>query len=376
MPAKTSDRIPDVNPFEASGSGAPLLEDNFWFPNRWMKELNRQLIELGDNGDSCRPLLIIGEYGSGKSYCLRWLERVAFPKKKVYSYYFENPEVRFYDLVNALLRRIGRKHFAKLLFEISSPHLLTPRQRTLFSQGFEEFLSRSTRRVSQEELMEFQEAIRKAEICTDEEVAMCLARVVVETRQKPFFEYRDFLSSRPGGYAADRQEVSFFTAILKTLKMAEGVNRIAFLIDEFEQVSLQRKLTRKDALDYLVTLKRLIDTAKEGALWLVLGMTPDAAAKTVQLDPSLDERFFKFYVPGLTKDEAAELVRERFQKHDLPIPFEDEFIGALPPSTFSNPRRLVKVFFVATNRAIDSGKIQSNKQVAEIDSQLYPEGGV
>jgi len=376
MAGKKGNKLPSTNPFEASGSGAPLVEEDFWFPKRWSDALQEKLTQLGEDRDKCRALFIVGEYGSGKSYCLRWLERVAFPKRKIVSYYFENPEVRFYDLANALLRRIGRKHFAKLLFEISSPHLTTPQQKSLFSHGFEEYLTRTSRKPSQDELNEFQEAIIAAGICKDEEVAMCLARVVVETRQKPYFEYRDFISAKPGGYVAEKQEVNFFNALLKTMRVAEGVDRIAFLVDEFEQVSLQRKLTRKDALDYHVTLKRLIDTATEGGLWLVLGMTPDAASKTKQLDPALSERCYEFVVPELTAEEASELVENRFKARGEPFPFEKGFINSLPPSTYSNPRRLVKVFFVATNNAIATGSVQTTKDLSAVDEQLYPQGGI
>lgn len=361
------------NPFEPSGSGAPLREDKFWFPEQsWTKPLHRHLDQL-DSGSGRRAIAVIGDYGSGKSYILRWMERSEFPARNVLPFYFENPEVKFYDLANSLLRRIGRKHFAKLLFELSSQHRRRPLQRSLFDSGFDTYLSHSPMKASPYEIEDFQEALKRAEVTDDDQIAHCLARVIVETRKKPYFEYRDFVSTRSGAYVAERQEARYFGAILKVLRLADGVDRVAFLLDEFEQVSLQRKLTRKDAQDYFVTLKRLLDVTDEGDLWLILAMTPDAAEKTGALDPAFWDRCYRFQIPALEKPDAEALVKERFKHVDAEtIPFAPGFIDALQPTTYGSPRRLVKVFHVATNKAMKLGKSLSKEQLSEIDRELYP----
>ena len=382
MAKKKSRRTPTIesNPFEPSGSGAPLREEGFWFPEKsWKQPLVERLDRL-DSGTGRRAILVIGDYGSGKSYVLRWLERVEFPKRNVLPYYFENPEVKFYDLANALLRRIGRKHFAKLLYELSAHHRQRPRQRTLFERGFDAYLAGAPIKPSLSDVLDFQEAIKQAGITGDDEIANCLARVIVDTRRKPYFEFRDFVSTKSGSYAAERQEPPFFDAILKVLRIADGVERIAFLLDEFEQVALQRKLTRRDAHDYLVTLKRLLDAMEAGDLWLVLAMTRDAADKTKTLDPAFWERCYEFTIPQLSAEDAETVVTRRFSESkpkpiDVFSVFEADFIQALAPTTYASPRYLIKVFHDAVNEAMRTRKPVSNVRLSEIEQDLYPSAG-
>jgi hypothetical protein len=361
------------NPFEPSGSSAPLVGDEFWLPSvTWKEKLQEHIGKLG-TGEGARSLVVVGGYGSGKSYVLRWLERVEFPRLKVLPYYFENPEVRFYDLANSLLRRIGRKHFAKLLWELAKPNRENPQQRMLFSRGFEAYLDRTMKKVAPAELDDLREAIKKSGITEDEEIAHRFALLIAETPRKPFFEYRDFLVSKSGSLVAQGQEPRYFAAILKTLRVADNVDRVAFLLDEFEQISLGKRLTRRDSQDYLVTLKRLIDITREGDLWLVLAMTPAAADQTNRLDPAFWERCYQFEIPPLTKEDAVALVEERL-KHaeNSGRLFETDYIEALQPTTIQSPRRLVKVFHAAVGKVMETGRQLKKPELAAIDKMFYP----
>ena len=374
---KTTQRRVDLdsNPFEPSASGAPLVEADFWLPDRtWKRELQR-FLDMLETGEGIRSLAIVGGYGSGKSYLLRWLERSEFPRRKVLPFYFENPEVRFYDLANSLLRRIGRKHFAKLLFELADPNRDIPQQRTLFSEGFEAYMERLKPRPSLHEQRDFQQAIQRSEITDDEEIADCLARLIVETPRKPYFEYRDFVSTRSGSLAAHGQEARYFSAILKVLRLADNVDRVGFLVDEFEEISLQKRMTRRDSQDYLVTLRRLLDITDEGELWLVLTMTLDAAGKTERLNPAFWDRCYRFDIPPLTKADATQLIEQRIKRVTSASPaslFGVDYMDSLQPTTAANPRRLVKVFHAAVAELIDRGKPLTGDRLAEIDQLLYP----
>jgi hypothetical protein len=362
----------EANPFEPSGSSAPLVEEEFWLPDvTWKQELKKWLDTLG-TGQGTRSLAIVGGYGSGKSYILHWLERVEFPKRKVLTFYFENPEVRFYDLANSLLRRIGRKHFAKLLWELAQPNRQQPQQRTLFAAGFEGYLDRVAKRTSTSELSDLQEAIKRSGVTDDDEIAHCLARLIAETPRKPYFEYRDFVASKSDSLVAQGQEPRYFAAILKTLRVADNVERVAFLLDEFEQISLRKRLTTKDSQDYLVTIKRLIDISQQGDLWLVLAMTPDAAEQTARLDPAFWDRCYRFDIPSLTQQDAKLLVEGRVNRHcDAGELFEADYIDALQPTTIENPRRLVKVFHAAVSQILKSKKRLSNADLTAIEQTIY-----
>ena len=364
----------DANPFEPSASGAPLVEDEFWLPDRTWKREVRGFLDGLETGAGIRSLAIVGGYGSGKSYILRWLERSEFPRRKVLPFYFENPEVKFYDLANSLLRRIGRKHFAKLLFELADPNREIPQQRSLFSKGFEAYMGRLRPRPSPHELQDFQQAIQRSAITNDDEIAYCLARLIVETPRKPYFEYRDFVSTKSGSLAAHGQEAHYFSAILKVLRLADNVDRVGFLLDEFEEISLQKRMTRRDSQDYLVTLRRLLDITAEGELWLVLAMTPDAADQTNRLNPAFWDRCYQFPIPSLLRADACQLIEERIKRVTSASPaslFGKDYMDSLQPTTVENPRRLVKVFHAAVAELIRTGKPLTGDRLAEIDHLLY-----
>src|SRR5579884_3406101 len=295
--------------------------------------------------------------GAANRMSFHRLERVELPERRIKPFYFDNPGVQFYSLANSLLRQIGRKDFAKSIWELASTHV-GGYQRSLFSLGFEDFLrgSQDSRRYDQA-VNVLQSAVLKAEITADEQIAHCLARIVTESGRKPYFEYRDFVAGR-GSLVAEGEEAPYFAAILKTLRLAGGITAVAFLIDEFEEVSLQKRLSRREAHDYLATLKRLINLTSGEDLWLFVAMTPDAVEKTRMLEPSLWERFttqgkYQFNIPELNTTDAQDLVAERLKsvravkERRRLFPFPDNFADHLTPATYSSPRRLIKFCFYA-----------------------------
>ena len=132
-----------------------------------------------------------------------------------------------------------------------------PYQGNLFRKDFEEYLaaeSHSRRGNRSDVALELQQAILAAGITTDDEIAHCLARIVADAVRKPYFEYRDFLPRSTGSLVAEAEEARYFAAILKTLSRGYGDAEVAFLIDEFEEIGLQKRLTKRDAHDYLATV--------------------------------------------------------------------------------------------------------------------------
>lgn len=109
------------NPFELAASGIPV-SGALWVPERWRHPLQNFLNTM-QHTSGPKAFAILGEYGSGKTYLLRWLEREEFPKRRIRPFYFDNPGAQFYDLANSLLRQIGREEFAKALWEFLNPQL-------------------------------------------------------------------------------------------------------------------------------------------------------------------------------------------------------------------------------------------------------------
>jgi hypothetical protein len=237
---------------------------------------------------------------------------------------------------------------------------------------------------------DLQNAIQKVGVTSDEEIAYRLARIIAETPTKPYFEYRDFVAGKRDSLVAEGEEAPYFKAVLRTLQLAGGVSAVAFLLDEFEEISLQKRLTRREAHDYLATLKRLINLTQSEDLWLIVAMTPPAAEETQMLEPALWERFtghgqYQFKIPPFTGDDTVDLVKSRLdaarvEGFTLPnnlFPFPDNLGTALSPATISSPRRLVKVCFYAISDANNAPLPFTYDYLQNIESKVYPtlEGG-
>ena len=351
----------EFNPFEPSAAGPPLR--GALSPPPTIAERTRELLDAHQTAGGAKALLVTGEYGSGKTCLLNWLHTDILPSRRIKSFYFDNPGVQFYDLANALLRTIGRKDFAKFIWELAGPFVSIPFQTDLFQSGFEEFVSAQGHRGRRQDITgPLQDAIRDAGITRDEEIAHCLARIVTDAVRKPYFEYRDFVPRQQGSLVAEAEEAPYFGAILRTISMGANAQAVAFLIDEFEEIGLQRRLTRRSAHDYLATLKRLINLSQsaENEFWIVLSMTPESYETTVEMDPALAERFGDrvLSVDPLTEDEAMTLIKSRIvaarckdahRETASLFPFPDEML--FRPVTYSNPRRLVKTCFYAIAEA-------------------------
>ena len=346
------------NPFEPSATGLPI-KGGFTL-QRDLEASATGILDTHVAGQGPKAIVIVGEYGSGKTCVLRWLHTEFFPSHNVASYYFGNPGVHFYDLANKLLRTIGRKNFAKFIWELAGSYVDVPVQGDMFRQGFEEYLSSAHRRkaVTENVIGSLHSAIMKADVTEDEEIGHCLARIVTGIVRRPYFSYRDFVPKGSGNVVAEGEEAPYLSAVLKTIVRGAGAQAIAFLIDEFEEIGLQKRLTKRAAHDYLSTMKRLISLTMSEDLdfWLILSMTPDAFETTRELQPALVERFSDrtIEVPPLGREDALNLVRGRIaavrsdgageQVDDL-YPFSEE--AFFRPDTYSNPRRLVKACFRA-----------------------------
>ena len=354
------------NPFEPAASGPPIGIP--FSPSAALESRLRDRVQALARTRGCKVVVIVGEYGSGKTCLLQWLHEKLLPEHRIQSYYFDNPGVHFYSLANTLLRSIGRKDFAKFIWELAGPHVQTPYQQSFFQTSFEEYLSaesRPGRRPRQEIAAPLQAAIKAAGVTSDEQIAHCLARIVTDAVRKPYFEYRDFLPREKESLVAEAVEAPYFGAILKTLSRGSGAVATAFLIDEFEEIGLQKRLTKRAAHDYLSTMKRLINLAmtEDNPFWLFLTMTPDVYHTTCELDPGLQERFAEhdgvFKIEPLQHDDMTALIQSRLdaarpQTPENPsrtrlFPFPDDL--PFSPATRANPRSLVKVCSSAISAA-------------------------
>ena len=371
----------EFNPFEPSAAGPPLKGP--LSPPTDIAEQTHKILDAHQTGDGTKALIVTGEYGTGKTCLLRWLHTDVLPDRRIKSFYFDNPGVQFYDLANALLRTIGRKDFAKFIWELAGPLVSGPYNLDLFQSGFEAYVTAQSKRRQPDLTQPLQKAILEAGIATDEEIAHCLARIVTDAVRKPYFEYRDFVPRQQGSLVPETEEAPYFRAILKTISKGTNAQAIAFLIDEFEEIGLQKRLTRRASHDYLATLKRLINLSESPDLefLIVLSMTPDSYQTTVEMNPALAERFAnRISIEDLSRQGAAALIRARLsaarsdsanRANASLSPFPDDI--NFRPVTYSNPRRLVKTCFYAISDATDTTPVPfSDSYLQSIEEKYYP----
>ena len=374
----------DFNPFEPSASGPPV-GINFQPPDSLATPM-AHLLDRHQTAAGPKVVVIVGEYGTGKTCLLHWLHEQVLPKRRIKSFYFDNPGVYFYDLANRLLRTIGRKNFAKFIWELAGPHVSTPYQRSLIRDGFEEYLlvESKSRHQRHKVVDPLQAAIIRAGITPDEEIAHCLARIVADAVKRPYFQYRDFLPRHDGSVVAENEEAPYFGAVLRTLLHGFGVDAVAFLIDEFEEIGLQKRLTKRAAHDYLATLKRLINLAhqEDNHFWLFLSMTPDVFDTTRRLEEALVERVSGdsiLQVATLQPTEAVALMQARLDAArpdgvtewtDSLFPFRDQV--PFSPKTRANPRRLVQACSAAIAAADDETPLPfSDDYLHDVETQRF-----
>ena len=376
----------DSNPFEPSASGAPLWGD--LTPPHDLERRTRELVNMYLTGTGVKGLMVVAEYGMGKTCLLDWLHTSILPSMKIRSFYFHNPGVHFYALANSLLNTIGRKDFAKFVWELASSHISDPLQGLLFESGFDAYLGHiytRGRHSNREEMTRLlQDAVLAAGITENEQIANCLARIAIDVPRKPYFEYRDFIPRQQGNVVAEGEEAPYFSAVLRTICEGTGAAAVAFLVDEFEEIGLQKRLTKKAAYEYLGTLKRLINLSQSEQVdfWMILSMTPDAYEATIELEPSLVDRFAgrELRIAPLTIEAARELMVSRISaarskglsKSTLPLyPFPERL--PFRPSTFANPRRLVKVCFRALAQANEEIDLPfPDDYLQRVEADLFP----
>ena len=365
------------NPFPPATTGTGFVDD-LSLPARWESKLREHIRELaGSEGD--KALVIEGAYGAGKTFILNWIQAKVLPEHRVKPYLLENPGVAFYDLANRLMRQVGRYEVAKALWEMLYPNDTESQQR-LFSLEFRQWLATLNNRTSRNRAIQMlSQALKDQDLAKDEEVLNKLSRLVVETGERPYFEYRDFVPRSSRSLVAEKEEPVYFQALVKILGRISDADGIAFLLDEFEDIALNRRLNRNQAAAYTNTLRRLLDVAQCENLWIILSTTPEGLARTAALDASLVQRCgHRYQIPQLSRDEAYGIVAQRLKSAWIDggeklWPFSEDALDGLLETSRSSPRRLIKIMWHSIGLAVERQESAplSGVLVQEAEERLY-----
>ncbi len=367
------------NPFPPATTGVAFIDD-VALPRTWEQSIGQCMDRLHASvGD--KALAVVGGYGSGKTFILSWIARKDLPQRRIQPYFFDNPGVAFYDLANRLMREVGRYELSKALWEMLYRPEEQQRQLLLMPREYPDWLATlRDRNLRQEATQSLSSALQQTGIATDEEIAYKFARVVVETRERPYYEYRDFVPRGTSSFVAEREEANYFRTLVRLLVRILEVDGIAFLIDEFEDVALGKRLNKRQTSEYIATLRRLLDTAREENLWIIVSMTPEGFDQTRSLDPSLIERFTERYdIPAMSSQDAYTMVSDRLRRARINEanglhPFPEEALSSLRPTTVASPRRLIKVLWrtLALVNSQEKNPSISLEALSRAEEELYP----
>ena len=370
------------NPFPPAATGVAFAGE-MWVPDSWLTKIG-QCIDQLSTGGGAKATIIVGSYGSGKSYVLQWIIENEFRQRRILPFFFDNPGVAFYDLANQLLRQVGRYELSKALWELLyRSEANTSRQAPLIDLEFPQWLENLGDRTARGREIEYlAQALQDHELTDEEETSFRFAQLVVNTRDRPYYEFRDFIPRSATSLVPEREEVRYFIALIRILRQIFEVDGIAFLIDEFEDVALGKRLAKRQSSEYTATLRRLLDTARDEEFWLALSITPGGLDQTRNIEPALMDRFgASFRIPPLSDCDAYNLVLHRLKsariekdREDL-WPFEDDVVSVIKPTSISTPRKLIKIFWQSLALAIQRGGNPpiSKSLVAEAEKLLTDE---
>ena len=370
------------NPFPPAATGVAFAE-GMWLPDAWSTEIEQRIDQLSIGGGA-KATTIVGQYGAGKTYMLQWIMEKELRKRRILPFIFDNPGVAFYDLANQLLRQVGRYELSKALWELLYRSKAdTSQQAPLIDLTFPQWLENLGDRTARERGIKYlAQALQDHKLTDEEETSFRFAQLVVNTRDRPYYEFRDFIPRSATSLVPEREEVRYFMALIRILRHIFEVNGIAFLIDEFEDVALGKRLAKRQSSEYTATLRRLLDTARDEEFWLALSITPEGLDQTRMLEPALMDRFgASFRIPPLSDCDAYNLILHRLKsariesdREDL-WPFENDVVSVIKPTSISTPRKLIKIFWQSLALAIQRGGNPpiSKSLVAEAEKLLTDE---
>ena len=350
------------HPFPPAATGVAFAEE-MWIPETWETQLRTIFDELS-SGLGTRATAVVGTYGSGKTYLLHWMMEHWFKDKSILPFYIGNPGLAFYALADEVFRQLGRYEFSKAVWQalVDDGGRFMP-QGSLFGSAFPNWLqSLSSGAIKEEAQRQLSEALLDRGLADEGEVSYRFAQIIVGTRDRPYYTFRDFVPRSSTSMVAERQEPRYFATLVRILQYAYGVSGVAFLLDEFEDVALGKRLPRRQLAEYFSTLRQLLDVANEEQFWLVLSITPEGWDSTYSQEPALLDRFGpKFDISILSNDDAIDLVQHRLataredETSSALWPFEDDAVSSIQPANRTTPRMLVKIFWLALAEASRAG---------------------
>jgi len=336
------------NPFDVSIAGPEVA---IWADREEEKRKLDQFIESVFDAKFTQTLIVIGDYGMGKTHCLRYV-KFAADKNKMISIMVDNPGTNFVELYKKFIQQISRIGITRLV-----DRLLSKIHSDVFSS------------IADSEIVSF-----RADVLTLESILK---------NAMPLVD-RDFLRFL-SGYATNKNvEIllrwlncgKLLPSELKMVGLSENIlsagkafevmkgffllfNKLRIpsilLIDEFEDLVLpfgpsSRVRTTTDVYEYFFQMRHLIDEnlPRNG---LVISMTTHCwnVLTKESLYPALVDRFrgnllfldslhtdqIRSFIQGYLNSTSRKIIIEQL--------FEEEALKLISNRSGGNPRRIIQI---------------------------------
>jgi len=330
------------NPFPVTGIGG--MSNHLIPPFEPAISLQvREFLRVALSSREFTGLMIVGDYGLGKTHLLRWIERVintatsTVHDRLVRAYYVSNPGIRPMDVLMSVTRAIGDDNFRKMIWTVVAADLRThaaqgpaavhalftaETRRTLLDLTDEQIkaLVHADSLASFDKFREHFQASFLAPtllrgyvsrvlstITVNQDVAQTLTSMLLDDEAHAFTSWVSLISTEGRQQLRVPQE-DYFQAILNVIKY-NGIGSIFLLIDEFEDV-VGLRLSSRQRAEYLATLRLLIATHMRD-FSLVVALAPQAWDLTKSLHPPFVDRVGRRVIDirPLTPERAEQLVK-------------------------------------------------------------------
>jgi hypothetical protein len=319
------------NPFPPSGiatespDAPPFREEHTRQISEFIRAAYRQRL-------TTKGLVIIGDFGTGKSHLLRLMEKqINENLADARAIYVDRPRLEAQELNRAILRALGEDTVRKMTWFIvrqqlaediqqSSPELAQLRAKVEASKrppwqtylpgldsatvpsfeavfnhkqidDYREFFQAYDQQGWNRELLRdyFTNALRRLIVPqSPSEFVNAFVTLLLAPDEKAIASWESLLALGPRQAKTLLRPREFLQDLLKILAL-NGRNYTFLLIDEFEEVPLGALLTARQREDYLYTVSEVLNQIREG-LGLVLSITPKAWERLTELTPQLKDR--------------------------------------------------------------------------------------
>lgn len=417
------------NPFLASGLApdVPLIAP---FPE--IRDKIQHFIHSFIRSKQSQGMIILGDYGTGKTYHLRYIEskfKEYGPRLK--TVFVATPGVEPYDVIRAILAQIGDEQVAKAVWTLIAPALrkkiasegqayfkrllrdFPPSRRkdvqSIYQTSFDVPLFVDLQEDTLTDHRRFLNAFDKHRILSREKLRDNLAPILYRQDGElppittnpaiarelastclydgaPALESWERLTTAGSRKKTlpPRQEAEFLQAILRLL-LATKVEYFVLLLDEFEKVPLMQLMTAREAKQYLDAVRMLIDSGWQQLPFAYVFASHDEAWDLVKAEiRALTERFpMEVPLPRLDDVSLArqllsdllDLARERLSREVNIAPFPPTFFEIVPPQYRNTPRDLIILCYDLIEQAADRELSTVPEQLIKdyLESYIIPE---